>query len=584
MDWNSKKTILLSEAKRMGFERFQVGDLNGDVTSTDETKANAKDREFYQQALSGKSNISDVIFARIDKKMVIVISTPIKNNGETVGVLSAVTDASKLNDIISSLDLKNGGYGFIINNSGVKMAHKDYSLVENSDNDLENVKENPDLKQLSDIEQKMVQGQSGLESYTYNNEKNIIIYRPILDGKWNLGIVMNMDTTYSMIKNMKYKIMIFSAIFIIIGIIFAKAMGKLTLKPLELIEEHSKNLEELNLSHSIISKRKDEFGSVINSINIAFGKLNKIVTEIKDTITTTDECAPQTENKMMNVDSKINDVTALCKNISETMTQNNQYITEITEQTDNLKLEADNLNELSKESLNNIISARSESEKIKNSSLEQTNKSKEITKAVELKLNKAMESAQNVNLITNMTSKILEISEQTNLLALNASIEAARAGDAGKGFAVVADEIRALAEESQQAVTSIESVVDEVLISVKELSDTASEVLATIGNENNKLLNSVVYISDEYNKNQNYYETLFKKFTSSLDDVNTSMTSISESIKTILDNSNETQEMSNTIENSIVSVNEDTHGITKLTKENKENIGLLNDVVNKFTV
>ena len=177
------------------------------MISTDGTKANASDREFYKQALAGKSNISDVIFARIDKKMVIVISSPIKNNNKVVGVLSAVSDASKLNEIISSLDLANDGYGFIINKEGIKMAHKDYSLVENADNDLDNVNNDPSLKELTSIEEKMIEGKSGLEKYTYNNEKNIIIYRPILDGQWNLGIVMNTDSTYSMITDMKNKIM-----------------------------------------------------------------------------------------------------------------------------------------------------------------------------------------------------------------------------------------------------------------------------------------------------------------------------------------------------------------------------------------
>ena len=201
-----------------------------------------------------------------------------------------------------------------------------------------------------------------------------------------------------------------------------------------------------------------------------------------------------------------------------------------------------------------------------------------------MKFDTAMKNAHNVNLITNMTAKIYEISEQTNLLALNASIEAARAGEAGKGFSVVADEIRNLAEESEKAVESIESLVNEVLISVKDLSDTASEVISTMGHENNNLLNYVLSISDEYSKNQNYYEDLFNKFTSSLDEINISMNSIGESINTILSNSNKTQNMSKTIENSITSVNEDTHGITKLTTENKENIDVLNDVVNRFVV
>ncbi len=63
--------------------------------------------------------------------------------------------------------------------------------------------------------------------------------------------------------------------------------------------------------------------------------------------------------------------------------------------------------------------------------------------------------AARVQDIIEIVSTVEGIAEQTNLLALNASIEAARAGEHGRGFAVVAEEVRKLAEDSKDAVSTI---------------------------------------------------------------------------------------------------------------------------------
>lgn len=47
------------------------------------------------------------------------------------------------------------------------------------------------------------------------------------------------------------------------------------------------------------------------------------------------------------------------------------------------------------------------------------------------------------------------LSRQINFIAVNASVEAARVGDKGRGFAIIATEIKALSEQSREAVDRI---------------------------------------------------------------------------------------------------------------------------------
>lgn len=76
--------------------------------------------------------------------------------------------------------------------------------------------------------------------------------------------------------------------------------------------------------------------------------------------------------------------------------------------------------------------------------------------------------------IDSIVQTIGTLSSRTDLLALNASIESVRAGEHGRGFAIVAEEVRALAEQSAQAVLDITNRIEMIQLETHQSISAAS--------------------------------------------------------------------------------------------------------------
>ena len=94
--------------------------------------------------------------------------------------------------------------------------------------------------------------------------------------------------------------------------------------------------------------------------------------------------------------------------------------------------------------------------------------------------------------IVEIISVIDGIAFQTNILALNAAVEAARAGEQGRGFAVVATEVRSLAQRSAAAAKEIKALIGDSVDKV----ESGSKLVAQAGSTMDEVVASVRRVTD----------------------------------------------------------------------------------------
>ena len=526
-------------------------------------------RDWWKQAIAKNGLIYTAPYKDFASgNMIVTVAEPLKIQGEQAVFLADIA-LETLTNQVKKVSADENLQGFLLDADGAVVSHENEDFLPKEEgNTILSDALNTDVCNVSELRD-------------YDGRMKFVSTASVDATGWTFGVTEDKAViTKQIARNVIIVIALGLVMLIVVAVMTAVSVRK-SLAPMETMK---KFVKEKVIGTQICHKQKNEIEEIRYLIQEMEDKFIGVIRQTKAESDNIHERMQGTNNKVVSINENIMEIGAAMEETGANIDSQTANITMINEACGSAAQSIIHLADEAQEMAANAKEVACRVESMAKELLEDKESATQVAAESKERMQKAMQGAEVIGEIANVSSAIQEIASQTNLLALNASIEAARAGEAGKGFAVVAEEIKKLSEDTDEEISKVNDLTAKVFESVKALFKESNAVLEFINGTVMSDYNKLETLVTEYQKDTGYYNQASESIGASAESVRDSVDSINEMIDSISMAQKELSDAATSVNENLQKITYSSENMSQETKEVLESVNSLQETMQSFQV